>query len=107
MPELDSDPTRDRTIGREKDSAVQSWIRMEGWSRPEPAVWKQDPDVGFWVWRHSLMSEPVRILAIHEPLVRLQSAQGLVATLNLLGLAAEIRMHEKVRVWEGGDVTHY
>jgi hypothetical protein len=49
----------------------------------------------------------VRILAIHEPLVRLQSAQGLVATLNLLGLAAEIRTHEKVRVWEGGDVTHY
>jgi hypothetical protein len=49
MPELDSDPTRDRTIDREKDSAIQSWIRIEGWSRPEPAVWKQDPDVGFWV----------------------------------------------------------
>ena len=38
-----------------------------------------DPDVGFWVWRIYPEDEPLRFLAIHEPLVRYNNGNDLAA----------------------------
>lgn len=95
------------TIEPEKDALVREWMEAEGWKGAETAVWKQDPEMGFWIWRHHREAgEPTRILAIHEPVIRQHTAAELVANLRLLGVAQVIRRHAKVRVWERG-VTGY
>jgi hypothetical protein len=95
------------TIDPKKDLAIKEWMRTEGWSSAASAEWRQDPDAGFWAWRHVKRDEPLYILAIHEPLVRQLAADELVATLRVLQVADELRVKQKVRVWEGGRVSHY
>lgn len=105
MPELDPDSIRPRMIDPTKNTAVKDWAKKEGWDSPSDAEFKQDPHMGFWVWRDQVRGKPTAVLAIHEHLVTRLVPDALVQALQ--ARVGEIRRQVKARILENGLVTRY
>jgi hypothetical protein len=104
MPELNPDSIERRTIDP-NNTAVKDWARREGWDSPSDAEFKQDPNLGVWVWHDQVRDKPTAVLPIHERLVARLLADYLVQA--LWARVAEIRRQVKARIWDNGLVTRY